>query len=120
MNVSMNGPKNAKDKAILSIVCADDDVTAFSRRLATAVNDSCMHLIGVYGLATQVYPVRAETLRGMATITRCEFKMRNTGQPVSEYALADMMSRLHGYEVLDHKLVGESVPAWGDVYPVAS
>lgn len=120
MNGSITGQMSGKDKAILSIVCTDDDVTAFSRRLATAVNDSSMHLIGVYGLATQVYPVRAETLRGMATITRCEFKMRNTGQPISEYAFADMMSRLRGYEVLDHKLVGESVPAWGDVYPVAS
>lgn len=120
MNGPITGPMSGKDKAILSIVCTDDDVTAFSRRLATAVNDSSMHLIGVYGLATQVYPVRAETLRGMATITRCEFKMRNTGQPISEYAFADMMSRLRGYEVLDHKLVGESVPAWGDVYPVAS
>lgn len=120
MSGPMSGPMSGKDKAILSIVCTDDDVVSFGRRLATAVNNGQMHLIGVYGLATQVYPVRSESLRGTATITRCEFKMRNTGQPITEYALGDLMSRLRGYEVLDHKLVGESVHAWGDVFPVAS
>jgi hypothetical protein len=46
--------------------------------------------------------------------------MRNTGQTISEYAIADLMSRLRAYDVLDHKLVGETVPAWGDILPVAS
>jgi hypothetical protein len=111
---------STKQKAILSIVCTDDDLPTFGRRLACAVNDSCMHLMGVYELATQVYPIRTDSVRGVATITRCEFKMRNTGQSISEYALADLMSRLRAYEVLDHKLVGEAVPAWGDILPVAS
>lgn len=90
---------------IVSILSGDEDLQRTCRRLAAEVNHGPMHLARVVATGTQVYPVRLDSLRDTATLLRCEFRMRNTGQPVSIESARDLLDRLNSFEILDSHLV---------------
>ncbi len=89
----------------LSIVADDDDAHAFCRRLATVVNHGPMHLARAFQLATQVYPVRSDTVSGTSVVMRCEFRMRRSGSPVDQEALDDLRRRLRHITTFDERML---------------
>jgi hypothetical protein len=89
----------------LSIVADDDDAHVFCRRLATVVNQGPMHLARAFQLATQVYPVRSDTISGTAVVMRCEFRMRRAGAQVDQAALDDLRHRLRQLTTFDERLL---------------
>lgn len=91
--------------AAISVVADDDDPHAFCRRIATMVNHGPMHLARAFQLATQVYPVRSDTVSGTAVVMRCEFRMRRTGAPVDQSALDDVRRRLRHLTTFDERLL---------------
>jgi hypothetical protein len=90
----------------ISIVADDDDPHAFCRRLAALVNPGPMHLARAFQLATQVYPVRSDTISGTAVVMRCEFRMRRTSASVDQHALDDVRRRLRHLTTFDERLIG--------------
>lgn len=90
---------------VVSVLCSDDDPQRLSRRLVATVNHGPMHLTRVVATGVQVYPVNPESVRGTSTLLRCEFRMRNTGAPVTDSAVTALLSRISGYTVLDSHLV---------------
>jgi hypothetical protein len=97
--------KGTAHALVVSVLCVEDDLQRFSRRLASQVNQSRMHLASVLATGTQVYPVRVDSLRGTASILRCEFRMRNTGAPVTMHEAGDVMRRITGAQVLEAHMV---------------
>jgi hypothetical protein len=107
---------------VTSILCPEEDVHGFCRRLVTKVNDGPMHLASVITSGSQIYPVRVDAIGFAPTILRCEFRMRNTGTPVSAADACDLLDRLSGYQILDSHFVdkhGSVVRPFND-YLVAS
>jgi len=70
------------DTVTISVLCAEESLASFCRRLAAAVNPGPMHLARVFAVATQVYPVRVDAMWGEATVLNCEFRMRRAGAAV--------------------------------------
>ncbi len=91
----------------ISIVADDDDPRAFCRRIAALVNPGPMHLARAFQLATQVYPVRSDTISGTAVVMRCEFRMRHTGAFVDQHALDDVRRRLRHLTLFDERLLDD-------------
>lgn len=93
---------------VVSILCVDDDLPRFCRRLVSIVNHGPMHLARVVATGSQIYPTRSDTIRDSATLLRCEFRMRNTGTTVDENEARKLLDRISVYQVLDSHLVDES------------
>ena len=93
---------------VVSILCVDDDLQRFCRRLVSIVNHGPMHLARVVATGSQIYPTRSDTIRDSATLLRCEFRMRNTGTTVDENEARKLLDRIAVYQVLDSHLVDES------------
>lgn len=107
---------------VTSILCPEEDVHAFCRRLVAKVNDGPMHLASVITSGSQIYPVRVDSIGFAPTILRCEFRMRNTGTSVSAAHACDLLDRLSGHQILDSHFVdkhGSVVRPFND-YLVAS
>lgn len=92
---------------MVSVMTTDDDLRAFSRRLAALVNNGPMHLAQVLATATQVYPVRSDSISGSATLLRCELRMRRTGVPVTEQAAYDVLERLRSCQLVEAHYLDE-------------
>ena len=90
---------------VTSILCPEEDVHAFCRRLVAQVNNGPMHLASVVTSGSQIYPVRVDAIGFAPTILRCEFRMRNTGTPVSAADACDLLDRLSGHQILDSHFV---------------
>ncbi len=93
------------DPVTISLLCADESLAAFCRRLAAAVNPGPMYLARAFAVATQVYPVRLDAVWGEVTVLNCEFRMRRAGAPVDVGAVADLRRRLLAFDVLEHHFV---------------
>ena len=107
---------------MVSVMTTDDDLRGFSRRLASLVNHGPMHLAQALATATQVYPVRTDSISGTATLLRCEFRMRRSGSPVTEQAAFDVLERLRTCQLLDAHYLDDRGLSLGpvDVMPQAS
>ncbi len=79
---------------IVSLLCAEDDLKAYCRRLVAFTNNSSMYLARVVATGTQVYPESATSITGLTAVLTCEFRMRNTGTDVDEQAARDVLSRI--------------------------
>ena len=116
-------PMNGEPMALVtSILCPEEDVHAFCRRLVTRINGGPMHLASVITSGSQIYPVRIDAIGFAPTILRCEFRMRNTGTSVSAAHACDLLDRLSGHQILDSHFVdkhGSVVRPFND-YLVAS
>lgn len=93
---------------VVSILCVEDDLQRFCRRLVSIVNHGPMHLARVVATGSQIYPTRSDTIRDSATLLRCEFRMRNSGTTVNEDEARKLLDRISVYQVLDSHLVDES------------
>jgi hypothetical protein len=93
---------------MVSLLCVDDDLQSFSRRLASQVNQSRMFLASVLATGTQVYPFRVDSIRGTASRLECTFRMRNTGSAITDADANDTLSRIEGCQILEARLVDES------------
>lgn len=100
---------------VVSVLSTDDDPRSFCRRLASMANQGPMHLAQALATATQVYPTRDDSLRGTATVLRCEFRMRNTGAAVNDEAARSLLGRLAGVQLLDAHYVDARGVALGPV-----
>lgn len=107
---------------VASIMCVDDDLQQFCRRLVTLTSPGTMHLSQVVATGAQIYPVRVDTIRGTATLLRCEFRMRKTGSAVTPLDATALLDRIRSCHVLDSYLVDSRGVNLGPVepYPVAS
>lgn len=92
---------------IVSIMCAEDDLQRFSRRLASMVNPSPMHLTQVIATGSQVYPFNQRSVRGTAALLQCEFRMRNSGTSITEDDARKLLDRISSCQVLDSYLVDD-------------
>lgn len=90
---------------VVSILCIDDEPQSFCRRLASVVNHGRMHLAQVVSTGSQIYPVRTDSVRGSATLLRCEFRMRESGIDVSDEDVRGLLERISTYQVLDSFLI---------------
>lgn len=100
---------NAKATGVvLSVLCTEDDLHRFSRRLAATVNQSSMHLSSVIATGSQIYPIRIDTIRHSPTLLRCEFRMRNTGSSVGEFDAHNVISRLRNCQVLEAQFIDDN------------
>jgi hypothetical protein len=79
---------------IVSLLCAEDDLKAYCRRLVTFTNNSSMYLARVVATGTQVYPESATSITGLTAVLTCEFRMRKSGSDVDEHAARDVLSRI--------------------------
>jgi len=93
---------------VVSILCVEDDLQRFCRRLVAIVNHGPMHLARVVATGSQIYPTRSDTIRDSATLLRCEFRMRNSGTSVDEDEARKLLDRISVYQLLDSHLVDES------------
>jgi len=100
---------------VVSVITTDDDPRRFCRQLASTVNGGPMHLAQALATATQVYPTRVDTLRGVATVLRCEFRMRQTGAPVTEQAARALLERIGSHQLLDVHYVDANGSSLGPV-----
>lgn len=107
---------------VLSILCMEDDLHRFCRRLSAAVNQGSMHLNSVVATGSQIYPVRVDTIRYSPTLLRCEFRMRHAGHKVSEFDAHALIARVRNCQILDSQFVDEDGNPVGPVqkYSVAS
>jgi hypothetical protein len=103
--VHSNRPVEETDMVTLALMCSDESLSAFCRRLACAVNQGPMHLARVLAVAAQVYPARVDSLLGEGTVLSCEFRMRRSGGAVTPAEVADLRRRLASFEVIDHPFV---------------
>ena len=107
---------------VVSILCVEEDLQRFCRRLVGLVNHGPMHLAQAIATGSQVYPTRSDTVRGSATVLRCEFRMRNTGLPVGEVDALGLLDRISTHQILDSHLIDASGTNLGPVqnFAVAS
>jgi hypothetical protein len=96
---------NDAQSMVVSILCADDELQRFSRRLASKVNPSRLHLASVIAAGTQIYPFRTDSLKGVAVLLQCEFRKRNSGSTVTPEDAHDVLERLDGYQVIGATLL---------------
>lgn len=100
---------------VATIITAGENLDRFSRRLASRVNQSPLHLARVISRGSQIYPVRLDSVGGTATYLECEFRPRQTGATVSKEVALDVYARLEHFEVVRLSLVDDAGTVVGNV-----